>query len=149
MPYNPSDNIIEYIKKQEGFANKWYKDINGIATIGYGFAETPELKKKYPSEITKEQANAEFLKVARRFADKLKEITPNFDKLNQNQKDALFSYLYNIGEGGYTKKSPKLQEGLRELDFQKITANIDFGYKQARGLKNRRDYERQLFNTPV
>ena len=56
MPYNPSDNIIEYIKKQEGFANKWYKDINGIATIGYGFAETPELKKKYPSEITKEQA---------------------------------------------------------------------------------------------
>ena len=57
--YTPSQEIIDYIKKTEGFRDKWYKDGNGIDTIGYGFTGS-RIKKLYPNCITREQADKEF-----------------------------------------------------------------------------------------
>lgn len=102
--YQPSKEIKNYIKQKEGFRSEWYKDGNGYWTIGYGFKEAPELRKRYPNSITEEQANHEFELLLPQYVDALKRSTPRFNSYNQNQLDALLSYMYNIGEQGYTTK---------------------------------------------
>jgi len=148
--YTPSEDIINYIKGIEGFRSEWYKDGNGIDTIGYGFTGK-DAKTKFANGITKEQADKYFADTLAQKVKILQRDTPNWNKLNQNQRDALLSYHYNIGEGSYRNKSPKMQQALRDEDWETVVANIDYGYndKKNPGLKKRRDYERNLFNTPV
>lgn len=148
--YTPSNSIIEYIKSTEGFSPVWYKDGNGVDTIGYGFTGE-EVKKLFPKGITREQADKYFSDNLAKRVKVLQRDTPNWDVLNQNQRDSLLSYHYNIGEGSYRNKSPKMQKALREKDWKTVTENIDFGYNDSanKGLRKRRDYERALFNTPV
>lgn len=151
IDYKPSQNILDYIKSTEAFKGNWYKDGNGIWTIGYGFKETPELRRRFANGMTRQQADEYFNTIISQNIDSLQRNTPNFDKLNQNQRDALLSYLYNIGIGGYTRKSPKLQQALRDLNHTEIVNQIDFGYNDTRnpGLKKRRDYERDLYLTAI
>lgn len=149
QPYEPSKEIIDYIKSTEGFRDKWYQDGKGIWTIGYGFTGS-KVRKMFPNGMTREQADkylTDSLNVRKQI---LQKDTPNWDSLNQNQRDALLSYHYNIGEGNY-RNSPKMQKGLEEKDWDTVSKNIDAGYndKKNPGLRKRRDYERNLFNTPV
>lgn len=149
QPYEPSKEIIDYIKSTEGFRDKWYQDGKGIWTVGYGFTGS-KVKKLFPNGMTREQADkylTDSLNVRKQI---LQRDTPNWDSLNQNQRDALLSYHYNIGEGKY-RNSPNMQKGLQEKDWDTVSKNIDAGYndKKNPGLRKRRDYERNLFNTPV
>ena len=148
--YTPSDEIIQYIKDTEAFRDKWYQDGNGVWTIGYGFTGD-DVRKRYPNGMTRAEADKYFADTVSTRIPMFVQATPNFDKLNQNQRDALFSYYYNIGHGGYTEKSPNMQAGLRNMDLDTVVNNIDFGYndKKNRGLRKRRDYERNLFATPM
>lgn len=144
--YKPSESIKRYIKSTEAFRSKWYKDGNGVPTVGYGF--TGEyFKKKYPNGMTQEEADREFERVISNFASLVKRHTPNYDSLSQNQRDSLLSYMYNVGPGNYTTKSPKFQRALREKDWNAVAQNMDIGYndQKNRGLRKRRDYERALF----
>ena len=144
--YSPSKSIKDYIKKTEAFRSNWYKDGNGVPTIGYGF--TGEYyKNKYPNGMTKDQADEEFERVITKFSNLVKAHTPNYDSLSQSQKDALLSYMYNVGPGNYTTKSPKFQQALKDKDWNAVASNMDIGYndKKNPGLKKRRDYERELF----
>lgn len=145
--YTPSQEIIDYIKKTEGFRDKWYKDGNGIDTIGYGFTGD-NVKKLFADGITREQADKYFLETLNRRAKILERDTPNWDKLTQSQKDSLLSYAYNIGPGNY-KRSKKLQEALLNEDWDNVANNISIGYNDKRnpGLRKRRDYERELFKS--
>ena len=147
--YTPSQEIIDYIKKTEGFRDKWYKDGNGIDTIGYGFTGD-NVKKLFADGITREQADKYFLETLNRRAKILEKDTPNWDKLTQSQKDSLLSYAYNIGPGNY-KRSKKLQEALLNEDWDNVANNISIGYNDKRnpGLRKRRDYERELFKRDI
>ena len=146
--YTPSKEIIDYIKKTEGFRDKWYKDGNGIDTIGYGFTGS-RIKKLYPNGITREQADKEFSDSIAKRALVLAKDTPNWNKLSQNQRDALLSYHYNVGEGSYRNKHKKLQQALTDSDWENVILNMDAGYndKKNPGLRARRDYERELFRS--
>ena len=146
--YTPSQEIIDYIKKTEGFRDKWYKDGNGIDTIGYGFTGS-RIKKLYPNGITREQADKEFADSIAKRALILAKDTPNWNKLSQNQRDALLSYHYNVGEGSYRNKHKKLQQALADSDWENVVLNMDAGYndKKNPGLRTRRDYERELFRS--
>lgn len=149
-PYIPSDSIKNYIKGAEAFRSNWYKDANGIDTVGYGFTGS-KVKELYPNGMTKQQADDYFDSLVTRFARRMSQLTPNIDRLTQNQKDALFSYFYNIGEGTYSKKSPKMQKALQDMDWDAVIQNIDAGYndKKNPGLRKRRDYERALFEMDI
>lgn len=149
QPYEPSKEIIDYIKSTEGFRDKWYQDGKGIWTVGYGFTGS-KVKKLFPNGMTREQADKYFADSLNVRKQILERDTPNWDSLNQNQRDALLSYHYNIGEGKY-RNSPNMQKGLEEKDWDTVSKNIDAGYndKKNPGLRKRRDYERNLFNTPV
>lgn len=146
--YTPSKEIIDYIKKTEGFRDKWYKDGNGIDTIGYGFTGS-RIKKLYPNGITREQADKEFADSIAKRALILEKDTPNWNKLSQKQRDALLSYHYNVGEGSYRNKHKKLQQALTDSDWENVVLNMDAGYndKKNPGLRKRRDYERELFRS--
>lgn len=146
--YTPSQEIIDYIKKTEGFRDKWYKDGNGIDTIGYGFTGS-RIKKLYPNGITREQADKEFADSIVKRAAILQRDTPNWNKLSQKQRDALLSYHYNVGEGSYRNKHKKLQQALADSDWENVVLNMDAGYndKKNPGLRTRRDYERELFRS--
>lgn len=146
--YTPSKEIIDYIKKTEGFRDKWYKDGNGIDTIGYGFTGS-RIKKLYPNGITREQADKEFADSIAKRALILAKDTPNWNKLSQSQRDALLSYHYNVGEGSYRNKHKKLQQALADSDWENVVLNMDAGYndKKNPGLRTRRDYERELFRS--
>lgn len=148
--YVPSEDIKDYIKKTEAFRSNWYNDENGIPTVGYGFTGS-KVKELYPNGMTRVQADAYFDDLITKSAGRMSQLTPNIDRLSQNQKDALFSYFYNIGEGNYSKGSPKMQQALQDFDLDTVVENIDAGYNDAKnpGLKKRRDYERELFQRDI
>lgn len=148
--YTPSKEIIDYIKKTEAFRDKWYKDGNGIDTIGYGFTGS-KVKKLFPNGITREQADKYFADSINRRIQILAKDTPNWNNLSQQQRDALLSYHYNVGESSYRNKHPKLQEALKKQDWENVMLNMDAGYndKKNPGLRTRRDYERQLFKSGI
>ena len=105
-----SNNLIELIKKFEGFSNIPYLCPANVATIGYGstrYANGLKVTLK-DNSITELQA-IDLLK------DTLKQYEQAVDSycrddINQNQFDALVDFAYNCGNGNLksstlTKKS--------------------------------------------
>lgn len=139
-----SNTVLKLIDDFEGFKDKVYKDGKGIDTIGHGLTD-----KKYISKrtITKEES----LSGVKSHIDK--EVIPHlknkpyWNNLNDNQKSALISYIFNIGSGNFNTKSPSLQKALSEGNWNEAAKQMDFGYndKKNPGLRKRRDKERQLF----
>lgn len=147
--WKPSENILKYLKSWEKFRSKPYDDGEGNITVGYGF-NLPHLLKKYKKGITEEQADKEFTGVVNTFVPEFRKLTPNFDSLNNNQRDALFSLYYNAGADTYMK-SPMLFKYLKEGDFDKAVKEInhDEWKDDMDGQKKRRAFERRVFSTPT
>lgn len=147
--WKPSENILKYLKSWEKFRSKPYDDGEGNITVGYGF-NLPHLLKKYKKGITEEQADKEFAGVVNTFVPEFRKLTPNFDSLNNNQRDALFSLYYNAGADTYMK-SPMLFKYLKEGDFDKAVKemNHDEWKDDMDGQKKRRAFERRVFSTPT
>lgn len=146
-PWQPSSKILNYILGTEEFRTKIYNDGKNIPTIGYGFIDKKILDKYRKTGITKEQALKEFGNIVKQYSEELSRVTPYFNELTDNQKDALFSYYYNLGMNNYKNKSPKMQKALEERDYEEVASQMDFGYNDEdnRGLRKRRDYERSVF----
>lgn len=147
--WKPSENILKYLKSWEKFRSKPYDDGEGNITVGYGF-NLPHLLKKYKKGITEEQADKEFAGVVNTFVPEFRKLTPNFDSLNNNQRDALFSLYYNAGADTYMK-GPMLFKYLKEGDFDKAVKEInhDEWKDDMDGQKKRRAFERRVFSTPT
>lgn len=147
--WKPSENILKYLKSWEKFRSKPYDDGEGNITVGYGF-NLPHLLKKHKKGITEEQADKEFAGVVNTFVPEFRKLTPNFDSLNNNQRDALFSLYYNAGADTYMK-SPMLFKYLKEGDFDKAVKEInhDEWKDDMDGQKKRRAFERRVFSTPT
>lgn len=147
--WKPSENILKYLKSWEKFRSKPYDDGEGNITVGYGF-NLPHLLKKYRKGITKEQADKEFEGAVNTFVPEFRKLTPNFNSLNNNQRDALFSLYYNAGADTYMK-SPMLFKYLKEGDFDKAVKEInhDEWKDDMDGQKKRRAFERRVFSTPT
>lgn len=147
--WKPSENILKYLKSWEKFRSKPYDDGEGNITVGYGF-NLPHLLKKYKKGITEEQADKEFAGVVNTLVPEFRKLTPNFDSLNNNQRDALFTLYYNAGADTYMK-SPMLFKYLKEGDFDKAVKEInhDEWKDDMDGQKKRRAFERRVFSTPT
>lgn len=144
--YTPSESILEKIREYEKFVNHWYKDGNGFWTLGYGHKKT--LNDTVDNrKISEQQALDLFNNDVNSRVGTFLNATPNWQKFNQSELDALFDLFYNIGKHAYKNKSPKLQLGLKTMDKQMIVDNMDHGYNDTKnpGLRKRRDFERNLF----
>lgn len=138
---------FDMIKYFEGIKLTAYLDTGGVWTIGYGTIKYPDgTRVKKGDVITKEQAEAYMVndtKWVDACLDKLIKV-----KVNQNQFDALASFVYNIGESQFSKSTmlALLNQGASKA---KVAEQFDrWVYdngKRIQGLANRRAKEKSLF----
>jgi len=145
-----SQNGIGLIKQFEGLELEAYRDIAGVLTIGYGHTG-PEVELG--------------MKISERDAEELlkRDLKPREDAverqvrvpLNQNEFDALISFVYNVGAGAFGKSTARkrLNAGDRVGAAEALTwfnkATIGGVLREVTGLIRRRASERALFLTPV
>lgn len=91
---------LALVKKQEGWSSKAYRDPVGVWTIGYG---TTGAEARPGRVITKEQGE-EFL---RRDLEESEDDVKSLVRvtLNQNEFDALVSFVYNLGKTNLAKST--------------------------------------------
>ena len=138
-----SDKGIDLIKKHEGFRAKAYMCPAGKWTIGYGHT----LNVKSTDVISLDEAEY-FLKKDVEFAEN--EVNRHNLNINQNQFDALVSFVFNLGVGNFTRstllrkiKSNPNDPTIRE-EFEKW---IYADGKVLNGLVRRRKEEADLYFT--
>lgn len=137
---------VDFIKDFEELELVAYKPTkDDVWTIGYGHTKGV----KQGDTITEAEADA-FLREDIQVVEEA--IARNVKvKLNQNQYDALVSFVFNIGEPQF-KKSTMLRK-INANDFSGASAEFPRWNKQKRrvlaGLTRRRKGERERFDTPV
>lgn len=140
-----SDAGIQMIEGFEGFSASAYQDQRGIWTIGYGHTrDVHEGDTCTPAQA--QEWLASDLQTAQNIVNEL--VTAS---LNQNQFDALTSFVYNVGGGNFGKSTL-----LRELNAGNFAGASDefpkwnkTGGKVSNGLAARRAAEQKLFDTPM
>lgn len=136
---------VDLVAKYEGFVDHAYQDVVGVWTIGFG--HTSGVRKG--QKITREDA-LELLQ------EELQDYADGMDKLvtvplNQNQYDALTSFVYNLGVGSL-KSSTLLRllnagsYGAAAVEFTKWNKA---GGRVLAGLTRRRNEEKALFLKPI
>ena len=138
---NTSQNGIDLIKHFEGCELYAYKCPAGVWTIGYGHTKDVE-----PGmQITEDDAHnmlVEELNEYETYVNTLVSVP-----LNQNQFDALVSWVYNLG--GCNLKASTLLKVLNSGDYEGVPAQImswnKAGGKVLEGLTRRRQAEADLF----
>lgn len=142
--YDDANSNVRWNGKEtfEQFA----KRCKGKPTIGYGSTNKNLLSK---CRITEEEAVAELMTVIVRIEKKIDETVKV--NLNRNQRDALISFIYNIGFANF--KASTLLKKLNQGDFSGASEEfvrwkfVTVGGKKvvSTGLLNRRNAERNLF----
>ena len=157
--YSYSQNLIDFLKEEEGFSDIPYKKKGDRPTIGYGTTfyiingkEVPVTLKDKP--VTKEEGE-------RLMIDYLnKKVMPSLNnylkqaELNQNQIDALVSVMYNMGNSGFlnTDLFSKASLNPNDPNIYKLFLSpgmATVGGVVSPGLQNRRRKELDLYMSPV
>lgn len=151
MKMNTSEHGKDIIKEHEAFRSKPYYCSSGVATIGYGNTYYADGRKVRITDapITREEAESLFDIVLCVYEDIVRDHVTA--ELTQNQFDALVSFVYNIGEGNFSKSTI-----LKKINANPNDAKIAYefsrwnksGGKVSRGLSSRRKQEADLYFKP-
>lgn len=137
--------LIDFIKNKEGFRPKPERDkTDGKWTVGYGLTD-PKLIRKYRNGITEEEASKHLIQHLQMGADSLATM-PYYDNLNLGEKTALNDLIYNVGWNKF-KNSKRLQSHLKTGNDAGAKKEMNHGEHQARGLKIRRNQNRQMYES--
>jgi lysozyme len=139
---NISQEGLSLIKKFEGCELEAYRCAANVLTIGYGSIKGV----KEGDTITQEEADKLLLHEMDEYEGYINDaVTVD---LNQNQFDALVSWVFNLG-GGNLKSSTMLKV-LNSGDYENVPAQIKrwnkAGGKVLEGLIRRREAEALLFS---
>lgn len=142
-----SQNGLELISTFEGLRLKAYQDSGGIWTIGVGTTRYPNGQRvKQGDTCTKQQA-LDWLQYDVKSASKdVDDLTR--DDINQNQFDALCSFVYNCGRGAYQGSTMRKLINLNLADPQIAKEFVRWNKVQGKvvnGLTNRRKAESALY----
>ena len=140
-----SQRGIELIKKYEGLSLTAYKCPAGVLTIGYGHTKTVKPGMSINKEMAELLLKEDLIPVENAIRRHVKV------QLNQNQFDALASFIYNCGERNFANST--LLKRLNEGKYQEVAdefmrwtkARQPGGMKELPGLVKRREEERELF----
>ena len=143
---------LNLIKEFEGYSATKYICPAGKPTIGYGhlITKTEELSGKYNQPITKEQATELLAFDVREAETAIRNLV--IPRINQNQFDALVSFVYNVGMSAF-KNSTMLKyinnnkniKDIKNEFYRWVYANN----KKLDGLVRRRDAEATLYATLI
>lgn len=155
-----SENGIKKLIEWEGFKNNVYKDSAGLPTIGVGHLLTQdELRSgkisirgddiRYGNGLTDEKVSA-LLKQDLSSREQLVRTMVQVP-LNQNQFDALVSFVFNVGRSAFQKSTllKVLNEGHYDEVPKQLSRWIYSGGERDKGLVNRRNNEIILWNARV
>ena len=132
---------IALIKEFEGLRLKAYKCPGGVWTIGYG--HTAGVK---PGMVISEAQAEEYLK-----ADLIafeKYLNSLGLAINQNQFDALISFIYNVGTGNFSRSTLLRKVRANPQDNSIMDEFLKWVYSKGRvlpGLQRRRLAEMKLY----
>lgn len=134
---------IELIKSFEGFAPLEYTCVAGKRTIGYGHVLKPE--EKYVCGVCEKEADS-LLKQDLAFAEKAVDTLVDVP-LSDYQKDALVSFVFNVGCRAFKKSTllKELNEGRYEQVPKQMQRWIYVNGRPCGGLIRRRQAEAALF----
>ncbi|WP_418513713.1 lysozyme [Corallibacter sp.] len=151
-----SNKGLNLIKKNEGFRNHVYKDVAGIPTIGYGntyyINEDGSITKvtMNDSPITLKEGEELLKHIVKGYEDGVNRMVTS--KINQNQFDALVSFVYNVGISAFENSTLLKRINNNPLDedikYQFSRWNKSKG-KVLKGLTKRRNEETYLYFKPV
>ena len=142
-PRGVSDRGVALIKGFEGFRSAPYQDAVGVWTIGYGHTEgvgrsTKPISERQARRLLKQDLDRKYCPPVLRLG------VP----LNQNQVDALTSFVYNLGAGAIgpdTGVGKALRQRQYKLAADHMLAWNKAGGQVLPGLTRRRQAERALF----
>ena len=138
---NTSQNGIDLIKHFEGCELKAYKCPAGVWTIGYGHIKGVQ----EGDVITEQQANEMLVEELHEYENYVNTLVNV--PLNQNQYDALVSWVYNLGSSNL--QASTLLKVLNAGDYDNVPEQImrwnKAGGKVLEGLTRRRQAETDLF----
>lgn len=148
---------LHIIKYFESWRPSLYLDTGGVPTIGWGhkIRKGDPAQWRDPSYEMSDQEGMQTLvadikeaqaALVRVFGEELVE------KLNQNQYDALVSFIFNIGEGTLLEQGKNTCDAIRALDHMRVMQMLlkwdkDNGVRQP-GLVARRTIESWLYSAP-
>ena len=136
-----SKSLVDLIKSFEGFSPKAHPDY-GQYSNGYG------TKARSPTEeITKEEAERRLMDEIARFRGVVEQFSAN-KKYNWNskQKDALTSFIYNLGAGALNQVTNNGTRSNSEIAAAMLLYD-KAGGASLPGLTNRRKIEANVFNS--
>lgn len=136
---------IEVLKEHEGFRSRAYRDVAGVWTIGYGTTKVNGKPVEAGQTCTAAEATEwlkEDLAWAQTAVNKLVRVG-----LTQSMFDALVSFVYNVGEGAFSKSTMlrKLNQGDYAGAAEEFPRWNRAGGRIWKGLINRRLVERSMF----
>ena len=132
---------IALIKEFEGLRLKAYKCPEGVWTIGYGHTDGVR-----PGMVISERQAEDFLKAEPiAFEKYLNDLRL---AINQNQFDALISFIYNVGTGNFSSSTMLRKVKANPLDNSIMDEFLRWVYSKGRvlpGLQRRRLAEMKLY----
>jgi lysozyme len=146
----PSINAINLIKEFEGYKDKSYLCVASKWTIGYGSTMWNDGKAVKQGELITMQGAENLL---------LWELNKKINSLdglilNQNQVDALISFVYNVGSSAFAKSTLKKKikvnpndESIRAEFMKWNKARVNGVLQSVKGLTRRREAEANLYFT--
>lgn len=143
---------VQMIKDFEGFRSKPYLDAVGVPTIGYGATHYADGRrvKMTDKPISEAEASALLQEMLKQYEDIIHRNVKV--KLNQNQFDALVSFVYNLGETNF-KKSTLLKKINTNPNDESISLEfakwVKAGGRVLTGLVRRRKAEAELYFRPT
>ena len=133
------------IKSFEGFRAIAYICPAGVPTIGYGTTRINGSRVKEGMKITSDEAEVFLEQDLKVFEDAINHNV--LVEINQNQFDALVSFVYNVGIANFKKSTllKKLNKGYYEEASNQLLRWTRAGGKVLNGLVRRREAEKELF----
>lgn len=146
--FDISEKGYAIIKEFEGLRLDAYLDTGGVWTIGYGTIKYPSGTRVAKGDRISQSDAESYLRSDSKWVDACLDSKVKV-KVNQNQFDALASFVYNIGESQFG--SSTLLRKLNAGDFTGAANEFDKWVfdngKKIQGLVNRRAKEKSLFLT--
>lgn len=145
-----SANGVALIKRFEGLELEAYQDIAGVWTIGYGHTGDRAQPGNQITEHGAEQLLVADLAPREAAVNNLVKVP-----LNQNEFDALVSFVFNVGAGAFAGSTAltRLNRGDRIRAAEALTwwnkATVGGTLREVQGLTRRRAAEKELFLTPA
>lgn len=142
-----SDNGRKFIEHWEGLYLHTYDDGTGVLTIGYGHTTAAGGPPVHAGQtITEDQADSILAADLSKVEDQVNSLVKV--PLSQNQFDMIGSWQFNTGALAHSAALTKLNNGDYDGCITVMCEYIHGGGRVMQGLVNRRNAEKQLFQTP-